>query len=447
VQVMAHHGGSVNNQSLRAKAETLRKSGQFEEAAAEYAQIWPDGDTWTGWGYAYCLRKLGRLQEALEVAREVYRLKSDFRYGKAIYAWILYDLYIRHAETPNQTLVKAADAIVSLTNDEQAYEATSAFVITVLGMAKLWAAYPRDLRVLEWLDKLDVDRLSTDPGKGTDQRGQERELTSRKEQYYSLKTHSLERLERWQECLEAATRALTDCGALHHDNDVWFARRIALAKQKLGHPEEAVTELERLVDRKQTGFLHTDVAAAAWDAGDKDRTFKHALQSLRAEQEIGFKLEAARLMAEVLWQRGQVEEAREHIRLCVAVRAEKGWKPADDLSSLASKWEVNGKQENAATLLQRLRLLWDRWSEEISPRMSGVITRILPNGHAGFIRGNNNVDFYFDSREWKERKLKPAAGNRVTFGTKPGFDRKRQRQTTVACDVRAASEQVSRVPQ
>jgi tetratricopeptide (TPR) repeat protein len=436
---MAHHSGSVNNQSRRAKAESLRKNGQLEEAAAEYAQIWPDGDAWTGWGYAYSLRKLGRLQEALEVAREVYRLKSDFRYGRSIYAWILYDLHIRNAETPDQTFQKAAAAIVSLTNDEQAYDATSAFVIAVLAVAKLWSAERRDVRVLEWLDKLDVDRLPIEPGKSTDQKGHARDLASRKEQYYSLRTHSLERLERWQETLEAATQGLSKCGVLHHDNDVWFARRIALAKQKLGHPQEAVTELERLIERKPAPFLHTDVAAAAWDAGDKDRTFKHALQALGAQQDIGFKLEAAQLIGQVLWERGAAEEARQHIRLCLAVRAEKGWKSTDDLNRLASKFELNGAATDSAALLQTLRPLWDKWTEEISPKISGVVTRILPSGHAGFIRGDNNTDFYFDIRDWRDRKSKLAAGTRVMFRTKPGFDRKRQRSTTVACDVRSAS--------
>lgn len=426
------------NNPIRAKAEALRKNGQFEEAAAEYAQIWPDGDVWTGWGYAYCLRKLGRLQQALQIIREVYRLKSDFQYGKSIYAWILYDLHIKNAGTADQTFLKAADAIVSLTSD-QAYEATSAFVITVLHVAKVWSDAPRDLRVLEWLNKLDVNRLSVDPGKSIDEHGRQRDLASKKEQYYSLLTHSLERLERWQECFDVASRAMTDCGVLHHDNDIWFARRIALAKQQLGRPQEAVTELEHLVERKQVPFLHTDVAAAAWDAGDDARTFKHSIQALTSNQDIGFKLEAARLMAQVLWKRGEQENARNHLRLCLAVRSANGWRIPQELSVLASEWEIREWPQTPDTLLDQLRLLWRNWTETLTPRLTGVVTRILPGGHAGFIKGNDNTDFYFETREWKERKSKLAVGIPVTFATKPGFDRKRQRSTTMACEVRHVS--------
>ena len=434
-----HQTGSLKQQNSRAKADELRKSGRFAEAATEYALLWHDGDPWTGWGYAHCLRKLRRSNEALDVARDVHALDPDFRFGRSIYAWTLYDVHIRGATAPDPEVLRAAQTIVRLTNDEQAYAPTSAFAITVLHMAKLWAKNGRDLRVLEWLDKLDVNRLPLEPGKGLDERGREQELASRKEHYYSLRTHSLERLGRWQQCLDTATRALSECGRLHHDNDIWFARRIALAKQGLGRPQEALAELQQLAERKQAPFLHTDVAAAAWDAGDYASTFKHALHAVVAPQDIGFKLEAVRLIAEVLWQRGEAEHARNHLCLCLAVRESKGWKTTEDLTKLASSWDVSGRGRDPDTILRALGPLWERWMEELTPRLTGIITKMLPNGHAGFIRGDDGGDFYFDTREWKERRSKPAEGVHVTFATRRGFDRKRQRSTTVACEVKFTS--------
>ena len=163
------------------------------------------------------------------------------------------------------------------------------------------------------------------------------------------------------------------------------------------------------------------------------------MEALTAQQDIGFKIDAARLIAQVLWERGDAEEARQHIQLCLAVRAEKGWRPTDDLTNLASKFGINGAAMDSAALLQSLRSLWTRWTEDVSPNMSGVVTRILPSGHGGFIRGDNRTDFYFDTRDLKDRKSKLASGARVMFRTKPGYDRKRQRSTTVACDIRIAS--------
>jgi hypothetical protein len=235
---------------------------------------------------------------------------------------------------------------------------------------------------------------------------------------------------------------LSECDRLHHDNDIWFARRIALAKQKLGKPQEALTELQHLMERKAVAFLHTDIAGAAWDAGNYDCAFRHALHALLAPQDIGFKLEAAQLMAQVLWNRGEEDHARSHLQLCLAVREARGWKLTEDLIKLKSTWNLNGPRGDPVALLQELRPLWEQWREDQSPRIEGVITRMLPNGHAGFIRGADKRDYYFDARDWNERKAKPAEGNRVTFATKPSFDRKHQRPTVVACEVRIQSGQV-----
>lgn len=433
-----HQSGPQTSQGSRARADELRKNNQFEEAAAEYALIWPDGDKWTGWGYAHCLRKAGQPEKALAVARELYQLDPEFRLGRSVYAWVLYDSVIRGAESINENIQKAAELIVSLANDDDAYSSTSAYPITILHVAKLWSQKQRDIRVLEWLKKLDPSRLGTDPGKGTDDRGRDRELASRRERYYSLLTHALERLGRWQECLDMSSKAISDCGALHHDNDIWFARRIALAKQGLGRPTEAVEELQRLAERKQASFLHSDIASAAWDARDDKTTFKHALHALVAPQDIGYKLDAVRLIAEVLWQRGEKDYARRHVQFCVAVRTAKGWSVSMDLSTLVENWQVATTSETTNTIQRELELLWKKWLDGLMPRKMGAITKILPSGHAGFIRSSEHQDFYFDAHDWKGRRSAMVEGVHVSFATRQGFDRKRQRSTTVACDIHVA---------
>ncbi len=419
----------------RTRADELRKSGHFDEAAAEYAAIWPDSDPLIGWGYAHCLRKLGRTQDAIKVARDVHTMAPDFRLGRDVYAWALYDS-IRSTDVPGPEMLAVAETITSLRGlDEQAYARTSPFVATVLRVARGWAKLGRNARALEWLDKLNPTQLSTEPRIWSDEAGRKRELASARERYYSIRTRALERLGRWQECLETTSHALADCGPLHHDNDVWFARRIALAKLRLGQPQEALAELEQTAARKPTPFLQADIAKAAWAAGDTVRTFKHALQSLQAPRDIRFNLEAVRLLAEVLWRRGEVDLAKRHLSLCIAERRSQGWKPSGELSMLATSWGVVGIPDDPNSILNELRPLWKRWNNDLVPRRSGVIVKLFPHGRAGFIRSDDNGQFYFDARDWKDYKSKPAEGSHVTFATRPGFDRRRQRSTTVACEV------------
>jgi tetratricopeptide (TPR) repeat protein/cold shock CspA family protein len=425
---------------VQTKADELRKAGQFDQAAAEYASVWPNGDRWTGYWYAYCLRKAGRHQQAYAVAKEVYAFDPQFKAGQSICAWTLYDVYIRSAESPDPQVLKAAQGIVRLTAGENAYAPTSPLAMSVLRVAKLWAAKPHDLNALQWLDKLDPALLPIEPRRGgVDERGQPRELASFREAYYSIRSRSLAHLGRWEECLQAAEKGLTDCGQLHYGNDVWFARRVALAKQKLGRPQEALAELQRLLVRKPSGFMHTNVAAAAWETRDADTTFKHCLLALLAPDDIGFKLDAVRLMAEVLWQRGEATHARTHLSLCLGVRESREWKASEDIMKLASAWDVSGPRRDPDDVLRELRPLWKQWGEDLNPRQTGVIQQVFSHGGAGFIRpANSGNDLYFHAREWREHGSKPKVGTHVSFVTRPSFDRKQNRQTTAACDIRPA---------
>ena len=372
------------------------------------------------------------------MAREVYKLDPNFRLGRSEYARTVYDAHIRRADEPTPELLKAAAAVLQLTaSDPQDYAATSPFVVTILRVSKLLSAKGRDLRALEWLDKLDHLQLQAKPLTRRDHTGQQKESASNREQYYSIRTRALQRLERWQECLDTTLRAIDVCGQLHHDNDLWFARRVALSRLWLGHPEEALTDLQKISGRKPSGFIQTDIAVAAHATGRIDLAFAHALQALLTRDDIGFKLEAARLLAELLWGRGDVEHARAHLRLCIAVRASKGWTPSERLATLAKDWDVVSGQDDPEALLKELRRLWNAWKDGLTPRRAGMILQMLPHGRAGFIRGDDNARFYFRARDWKDNRSSPAPGNRVTFTTRPGFDPKRNQSTIEACDIRS----------
>ena len=127
MQTNVHRSGQMKQPMTRTKADEFRKAGRLDDAVSEYRQLWPDEDLWTGWGYAYCLRKLGRSQEALAVAREVYALDPEFVFGRSIYAWSLYDVHIRGVDAPNPEVLKAAQMIVRLTrSSDMPYAPTSA---------------------------------------------------------------------------------------------------------------------------------------------------------------------------------------------------------------------------------------------------------------------------------------------------------------------------------
>lgn len=367
------------------------------------------------------------------------RLAPNFDLGRSVYAWALFDT-IRIATEVTPDLLQRATKIVELTtNSATAYEGVSPFVPTVLAVARLLTRKARHHRVLEWLGRLDPCRLRGEEFAIVDPRGRPRKLASHRERYYGLKTHALERLERWHECLVAAQEAIEVCKPLHYDNDIWFARRIARSKVNLGSGTEGIAELEKLGLRKPKSFLYIDIAEAAWRIEDYDRALRNSLLALRADGDIGFKLAAVLLLARLLWRAGKEGDARLHLTFYIACRREKGWQVPPDVRALAEEWGGLPQGSDATLLLKQLQPAWLDADSSTQVRRVGVIEKVFHHGRAGFIRATGQERFFFDVRDWKSSgQGKLRQGVRITFVTKPSFDRKRGIPTVVACDIRSA---------
>jgi tetratricopeptide (TPR) repeat protein len=421
--------------STRSKADELRKQNKFDEAVGIYSTMWPDGDKWTGWGYAHSLRKLRRSREALTVAEETHRIAPDFALGRSVLTWAAFDV-IRSAEelTPNE-LGLARRVVRLLEGEGTNHEKTSPFVPTVLRVARHLVRKHRYLQALAWLKKLDAARLGTDEFQFQDERGKQRRLASHRERYFSLRTVCFEKLERWEECLDAAESAVAACGQLHHDNDIWLARRIARSKVNLGRVEEGLKELELLAKKKAASFIFTDIAVAAHKLGQADRAESACLDALSAQGDLGFKLEALLLLARVLWSKGQQERACKHLALYIAVRKTNAWSVDKDAQVLAEQWNVASDVDVAAALSE-LKPTWRRSPPSGGSRKSGIVDSILPHGKAGFIVTADKQRFYFETRDLGNGWGKPSRGSRVNFATRPSFDRKHNRESVVAYDIR-----------
>jgi tetratricopeptide (TPR) repeat protein len=422
--------------SPRATADRLRKAGQFAEAAVVYASTWPDGDPWTGWAYALCLRKIGKCEEAVSVAKTALDLNPDSQFVRSVYAWALFDT-IRKAEELSAELLERAELLVALSAESTtAYENVSPFVPAILLVARLLAAKGRFNQALHWLQLLDPARLSQQEFAIQDPTGRHRRLASHRERFHGIKTHALEKLGQWCECLAAAESALSECSPLHYDNDIWFARRAARAKIRLGQSAQGIAELETLVARKPASFIYFDIADAAWEVRDKERAFKNCLLALKCPGEIAFKLPAVLLFGRILWDQGKRDEARSHLMLYCRYREGKGWKISSDVRSMLAEWGAESTVPDTGHLVFQLQSLWREMANLVDVRRTGVVQSLLPHGRAGFIVADERERFYFETRDWKAKRGRLTKGSRVSFNTKPSYDRKRQRATVVACDIR-----------
>jgi tetratricopeptide (TPR) repeat protein len=428
-----HHGQLTQN--LRSRANELRKSGEYGAAADIYSKLWPDKDPWIGWSFACCLRKLKRSSEALAVSAEVLKLNPDFELAHSVYAWAVFD-ELKRTDDPSRELFEHAWRAIGLTGvRKNAYEPLSAFVPLILRAAKALSTKRKFRHVLTWLAKLDDAHLSDGEFSFVDPKGKNRRLASQREKYYSLMTRALELEGRWEECLQIAERGLRSSSPLHHDNEIWFARRAARARVQLGQTREGLVELQKLVVRKPTSFIFNDIANAALKLGDLQLARENALRALQCYGDLDFKLPALLLFARILWDAEERELAIKHLSLYIAYRKTRAWPVRENVLTLASKWDAP-IDADANVLLHQLKPVWQRSLGIPNHRRNGVIDTLLPHGKAGFIVGDDHERFYFETRDWKEPRDQIQKGSQVTFATKASFDKKRQRPSTIAYDIR-----------
>lgn len=222
-------------QELRIKATALRKHKNYSDAVNMYRAIWTDYrsfcNEWDGWGYAFCLRKLKLLEDALSVCREVYRMKKDFNCGRELYAWCIYDLEIKKdsSEIREETFIKGAEAIISLCGFDP-YSPYSPYVGTVfkvLDYFKSKAIYQSE-EIMKWTDRVESEKLPFECYSRTDKSGKVLRISSYKEKWYLFRTEALFKLEQYKICLALCEEALIEIPGQHFLNAIWFKRRKAL---------------------------------------------------------------------------------------------------------------------------------------------------------------------------------------------------------------------------
>lgn len=409
---------------MKQQAAALRKQGSFQEAADLFRVLWEEHrdecDEWDGWGYAYCLRKLDRPQEALDICRQTYPLKPDFEYLRSLYAWCIYDLEMKrdHAEIERNLsgFLKAANAILELVEPGQ-YSPYARTVFRVLDYFKSRPSYPA-ATILEWCDRLQPQDLGDEPGRGPDGKGRMVAYASDREKWYAIRCKALFEAGRYQECIACSQQALAEFSRFHHDNDVWFRWRIALSKAELGEKETAIAELQDLLSRKKDWFIHHRIAQYLLDLGRTDEAWKRAIDAALGPgpSDLGFKWELFLLMGRILQARGEMEQAKKHVLLATLVRQQEDWKIPPELAQVGSEMDVDASADvSARDLHKELRRYWQSLQVADMPQGKGEIKNLLPHGKSGFIRGDNGQDYYFRTGSFQGPRHLLKEGQRVSF--------------------------------
>ncbi|MFV0555301.1 MAG: tetratricopeptide repeat protein [Mangrovibacterium sp.] len=257
------------------------------------------------------------------------------------------------------------------------------------------------------------------------------ELASDKEDWYAYKTKALFETQQYQACFEVSKQALEVFEKFHYSNDIWFARRIALSKGKLGNSTDTLNELLKILRKKKEWFIQNEVAQIYQENGEFDKAFKYAIDAINNFGDLAYKVGLIVLIAEILEQKQEKELAFKHYMLSKLLRQHEEWKVPQTLEhALLNLGFAQIPLEQLPQLTRELKKYWTSFKTD-TPRKTGAnnqqqqtgkIIKILHNdekGTDGFIKYDQNTTIYFAIKSTDELCKTIRSGMEVTFKVRP----------------------------
>jgi len=401
---------------IRQNADALQSEKRYADALSLYRSLWEGYrekcNEWDGWRYAFCLKQLKNYREALDVCRETYKLNRGFEPVKGLYAWCIYYTEITSQVADEARFFRAAEAITNLSKQDDKYSAYQITVFKVLEHLTGKSSYQAD-KIMEWTGKLNPKTLDDSTFTFTDKEGKEREIASKKEQYYTLRSRALLEKGAFDECIRICEEGLRTFETFHYDNDVWFRWRIGLCYEGLGEYEKSLNMQLELLKTKKEWFIQKEIAEQYFRLGDYAKSLQYALDSALNSGDTNKKINTFIVLAKALHQLEKNEEAYLHENFITSLK----------------KGEYNKEVEN------ELRKIWNTLKFNTQPQYVGKIKTILPNGKAGFVESDKGKTYYFFLREFRGKRETAQVNQPVTFYLEEGYDAKKDRKTMNAVRV------------
>jgi len=366
----------------------------FENNKNNFSQVEIKYNKWIISNYLTALRKTNQTYKIDNFLNE-FDIKIDENIDEIIlnaYTWSLYDNVKNHIYTKTEIIQKLQLPLKLL------FERNSNFSYTIISNLLReglnFAKNEKDNNFLnQFCNLFDKNSLSIQENIFNIQ-GKTIRQASDKEKWYSAKSKALFELKNFQECATISQEALNNIDKFHNNNDLWFARRIALSKKE-SNINEAINDLEKIYKRKKEWFIQKEIAELYFEKNEIDKAFKNSILAVNSHAPIEFKIGVIFLIGKILKLKNETLLAYKHFILIKNIREEKGWKIVDKLQN-----EINSLDfDNNFQTKNLIKELQNYWASFVPKKelLEGKIIKILHNnekGINGFIKSNSK-DYYF----------------------------------------------------
>ncbi len=228
-------------------------------------------------------------------------------------------------------------------------------------------------------------------------KNKDKEIASDFESWYQNKSKALFELGDFKECYGISKQALEKINKFHYNNDLWFARRIALSKKEFGNIPEAIEDLEEIFKKKKEWFIQKELADLYFEDNNIEKSFKYAIEAICTNGfgKLEFKIGLMFLLGKILKEQKKNDLANKHFIAIKIIREQHEWKIPEELQNEINSIESENTSDNP---IKELIKYWKSQNGTKDERtLIGTIKRILHDnekGKNGFLT-SNNVDYYF----------------------------------------------------
>ncbi|TYA69978.1 tetratricopeptide repeat protein [Seonamhaeicola marinus] len=428
------------------KAKELRQEKKFDEAVVLYEQLY-EGESvvfnhWDIWSYVHSLKNCGQLDKSIELSERYVEGFPDFELIKNNLVWAYFDKYIRNFNSDFIVEIeRALNRIHELNGQQEVSENNNIPCPFTIGVFKVLKHFRRPnfnlFKTRYWIDKISPEKLSRRE-QSIEQNGVERKLASDFEKYYSYLISLQYGEGAFEECIKSAELALETITNFHYNNANWFKRRMALSYFELGELEKA-EEILKPLDKgtNEKWFIEYELSQIYFEQGNFDKSLEFALKAAKNFGDDFMKVNLFTHLARIFYKQDKFEYAKEHAQLVICIKKDNGSQLDSKQEKLIAFFKLD--KNSSIGLREQKKIVEDIWNDLLfdgQPMNHGIISKILPNGKAGFISLNDSREsYYFSFQSIKQGRRFAKEGKSVSFFLKEGFDKKKNEIKMNACEI------------
>ncbi len=423
-----------NYKHLKEKANSLRKQGDFTEALAIYKELCDKtkGDKFDVAGYLHCIRKLKKYNEGIELGKKYEGIHLDFDWFKNELIWT----YIGFLKTTGEEL--SLTKVQELANKVLKYNLDvlqkNIIVFYVLKRAKKLKNWDVSSH---WIDRIDYNTLDKEFKKIGSR-------TTAWNDYLIWHNHKVRVLiyqKKYQKAIDIVEFIIGEAKPVAK----YFRCLEAHAYEKKGEFHRAKKVLMELSNKPKVDWwiLH-QYANVLRKMGEKDealvKMYHAAHTANKLKNTVNLLYDIALLSIEL----EKEEESYYHLVLYTLIRNKENWQITEKIKKLTLDLESRLELEEDMefhSILKKCQFYWQEKTPKVEEKTFNYVRKRNLRGHLvkvkdekGFCFINSENESYFCHKS--DIKGKPKEGLMVEFDIIPSFDRKKQKNSTKAINIR-----------